>query len=73
MTNRWNLILLILSILAAFWLPIAFYPILLIDLTQRLTTLQNVIKAVYLNGKSILQTWALLMILIYLYSALAFT
>lgn len=38
-TNRWHIVVVIFSLFGMFSIPILFYPLLLLDLTQRLTTL----------------------------------
>lgn len=60
----------IFSFIGAFWFPL--YSLHLLDMSLRAPAVQNVLKAVTVNGKSILLTALLALTVIYVYSIAAF-
>ena len=69
----WKLIILVLSVGGLFGLQYFFYPFMLLDIVPGLRPLNNIVKAVQRNARTFIYSLLLLLIIIYIYSVIAFT
>ena len=69
----WKLIVCVLSVGGLFGLQYFFYPFMLLDIVPGLRPLNNIVKAVQRNARTFIYSLLLLLIIIYIYSVIAFT
>jgi inositol 1,4,5-triphosphate receptor type 1 len=67
----YHFVYLICSILG--WVNVIFYSVLLLDIVKRSDDLENVLKSITQNSRSLLLTFFMVVITIYIYSIIAFT